>query len=95
VIAERRSYFPLCTRAPRPDPERCTSDYTECVQSLRAIALVTDVRLAESDAVRVELEHREGRALAVFLPYRKKRVRRGIEYGNLSAGPGTQQVWSP
>jgi len=62
--------------------------------SLRAVALVSDVRLADSDAVRVELEHRDGHAMAVLLPYKKKRLRRGMDFGDLTAGPGSQQVWS-
>jgi hypothetical protein len=61
---------------------------------LRAVALVSDVRLGDSDAVRVELEHREGQAMAVFLPYKQKHLRRGVEFGDLAAGPGSQQVWS-
>jgi hypothetical protein len=61
---------------------------------LRAVALVADVRLSEGDAVRVELEHREGHAIAVLLPYKKKRFGRGVEYGGLTAGPGAPQVWS-
>jgi hypothetical protein len=62
--------------------------------SLRAVALVADVRLPDSDAVRVELEHRDGQAIAVFLPYRKKRLRSGVNLGELRAGPATPQVWS-
>ena len=62
--------------------------------TLRAAALVSDVRLSDSDAVRVELEHAEGHAIAVLLPYRQKRLRRGIEYGEISAGPGESQVWA-
>lgn len=61
---------------------------------LRAVALVSDVRLSDSDAVRVELEHREGQAMAVFLPYKKKRMRRGVEYSDMTAGPGVPQVWA-
>ena len=61
---------------------------------LRAVALVSDVRLSDSDAIRVELEHREGQALAVFLPYKKKRMRRGVEYSDMTAGPGAPQVWA-
>jgi hypothetical protein len=60
---------------------------------LRAIALVADVRVGDSDAVRVELEHRDGHAIAVLLPYKKKRFGRGIEYGQLQAGSATHQVW--
>jgi hypothetical protein len=58
------------------------------------VALVSDVRLSDTDAVRVELEHREGQALAVFLPYKKKRMRRGVEYSDMTAGPGSRQVWA-
>ena len=62
--------------------------------TLRAAAVVSDVRQSDSDAVRVELEHEEGYAIVVFLPYQKKRLRRGVEYGQITAGPGDRQVWS-
>lgn len=61
--------------------------------SLRAIALVADVRAGESDAVRVELEHCDGHAICVLLPYRKKRLRRGIDFGDLGASPGPHRIW--
>jgi hypothetical protein len=61
---------------------------------LRAVALVADVRMSDGDAVRVELEHREGQAIAVLLPYKRKRFGRGIEYGSLTAGAASQQIWS-
>jgi diketogulonate reductase-like aldo/keto reductase len=35
---------------------------------IRAAALVADVRVGESDAARVELEHRDGQAICVLLP---------------------------
>jgi hypothetical protein len=63
------------------------------VGSLRAAALVADVRTGESDAVRVELEHRDGHAICVLLPYRKLRLRRGIDYGDLHATPGQHRIW--
>src|SRR5438105_40909 len=62
--------------------------------SLRAAAIAADVRTSDSDAVRVELEHRDGHAFQVLMPYKKERVRRGVEYGTLSAAPGRQQIWS-
>jgi hypothetical protein len=51
------------------------------------------VRLPDSEAVLVELEHREGPAIAVLLPYKKKRFGRGVEYSSLRAAPGHPQVW--
>ncbi len=60
---------------------------------LRAVALCAEVRLPDSDAVRVELEHREGHAIAVLLPYKKKRLGRRVEFSALRAGSATQQVW--
>lgn len=62
-------------------------------QSLRAVGLVSDVRLSSSDAIRVELEHVEGPAMAVVLPYATRRYRRGIDYGDLSAAASSPSVW--
>jgi hypothetical protein len=39
------------------------------------------------------LEHREGIAIAVVLPYNKKRFGRGVDYGSLAAASGTRQLW--
>jgi hypothetical protein len=61
--------------------------------TLRAAAVVSDVRLADSDAVRVELEHADGHAIVALLPYRKKLLRR-IEYGQMTAGAGERQIWT-
>lgn len=61
---------------------------------LRAVALVADVRHTENDAVRVQLEHREGQAIAVLLPYKKKRFGRGIDYADVTAVPGEAQIWN-
>jgi hypothetical protein len=65
-------------------------------ESLRAVGLVSDVSLSEprTDAVRAELEHSEGPAMAVHLPYKKKRLGRGIEYGSLMAAASERRVWS-
>lgn len=60
----------------------------------RAVATCFDVRLPDSDAVRVELEHQEGQTIAVLLPYKKKRFGRGVEYGELRGGTADRQVWS-
>jgi hypothetical protein len=63
-------------------------------EGLRAVALVSDVRTADSDAVRVELEHSEGSAMAVLLPYNRKRLRKGVEYGSLIAAAAAPTVWA-
>jgi hypothetical protein len=60
---------------------------------LRAIAVVADVRWSDVDAIRVELEHREGQAIAILLPYKKKRFGRGVEFGSLTAGQNSTQIW--
>ena len=62
--------------------------------SLRATAVVSAVRTPDSDAVRVELEHREGLAMAVLLPYSKNSLQPGVEYGPLAAAPANPQVWA-
>jgi hypothetical protein len=52
------------------------------------------VQLPDSDAVRVELEHRDGQAMAVLLPYKKKRFGRGVDYEDLRGGTTDKQVWT-
>jgi hypothetical protein len=54
---------------------------------------VRRARLTDTDAVCVELEHRDGHAVEVYLPYRKKRLLRGVDYGDLSAASGAKQIW--
>jgi hypothetical protein len=61
---------------------------------IRAAALVADVRVGESDAARVELEHRDGQAICVLLPYKRRRLRRGVDYGELGAAPAQPRIWS-
>ncbi len=61
---------------------------------LRAVGICSDVRATGSDAIKVDLEHSEGTALAVLLPYTQKRFGRGIEYSALQAGVSTNQVWT-
>jgi len=63
--------------------------------SLRAVAICSDVRLADSDAVRVELEHQDGHAMAVLMPYQPKRFGRGVEYSDLRGTRANTQVWIP
>ncbi|HKV30606.1 MAG TPA: hypothetical protein VJT14_06280 [Candidatus Dormibacteraeota bacterium] len=61
----------------------------------RGAAIVADVRLKGegTDAIQVEVEHREGIALKVFLPYRKKRFGGGLEVGQMRAEPGERRIW--
>jgi hypothetical protein len=66
----------------------------EMRSELRAVALCSDVRLADRDAIRVELEHSEGASMAVLMPYKKKRLGNRIEYGDLQAGTATPSIWA-
>lgn len=61
--------------------------------ALRAVALVADVRANGGDAIRVELEHREGPVMTVLLAYKKRKFGRGLEYGAMSAGTAQRRVW--
>jgi hypothetical protein len=60
---------------------------------LRAAAIAADVMLESGDAVRVQIEHREGVAIAAFLPYQRKRFGRAVTYGELSAAADVRRIW--
>jgi len=59
----------------------------------RAAAFVVDVLVNGSDAVRVELEHRDGIALVVLVPYEPSTHKRVPKFEQMSASPGEPQVW--
>jgi hypothetical protein len=62
---------------------------------LRAVAIVAEVEFVSEggDGIQVELEHAEGTAITLQLPYKKKRFGRGVELGELSASVGTRHTW--
>ena len=62
--------------------------------ALRAVAVTSDVRVEDSDAIRVELEHRDGIAISLLLRYRSVDGNGDIDYGEMTAGPGAAQIWS-
>lgn len=72
----------------------CVEALAEKRERIQAAAVVADVSTPEGDAIRVELEHAEGHALAVLLPYSRKRFGRGVNYGELRAQAGRSQVWA-
>jgi hypothetical protein len=63
--------------------------------SLRATAVVSDVRIAApaGGAIRVEIEH-EDATIAMLLPYTKTGFGRGVTYGDVQAMPGEPKIWN-
>ena len=60
-----------------------------------AVAYVCDVRLETgSDAVRVDLEHRDGHTVQIVTPYRIKRMGRGVVTGQMSVSSGVSRIWA-
>lgn len=63
--------------------------------TVRAVALVFDVTLADGgDAVCVQLEHRDGVTLQIHVPYRRRRFRRGVSFGEMGVSYADPQVWA-
>jgi hypothetical protein len=60
----------------------------------RSVAICSHVRLPDSDAVRVQLEHQEGPAVHFVVPCNKKGSSRGVEYGEPRRGTPIRQVWT-
>ncbi|HEY2313107.1 MAG TPA: hypothetical protein VGH96_05805 [Streptosporangiaceae bacterium] len=59
----------------------------------RAAAFVADVLAEGVDAVRVELEHREGNVLTILVPYSRSRLKRAITFGQMRVSAGQARVW--
>jgi hypothetical protein len=59
----------------------------------RAVAFVADVRANGADALRLELEHRQGVTLVLVVPYTRSRFRRTITFGEMQGSPGRARVW--
>lgn len=59
----------------------------------RAFAFVADVRANATDAVRVELEHKEGNAIVVLIPYSRSRLKKKVTFGQISCTAGQPNVW--
>jgi hypothetical protein len=80
--------------------ERCWEGLRHQASTLRAGAVVANVGGPDGDAVAVALEHAEGRALEVFLPYTRQDKTNGKKpaqkflYGDLQAIAGQPRVWT-
>jgi hypothetical protein len=67
-------------------------------ETIRCVAVATDVRIGGSDptdAIRIHLEHRDGPSIAVYAPYTMRRRLRGrdVQLGELQAGPDERRIW--
>ena len=54
--------------------------------------LILDVRQSES-VPRVEVEHREGVALVLLVPYTRSRLRKTVTLGPMTVAIGPTRVW--
>src|SRR4051794_31885792 len=72
--------------------ESCTAQLVALRDGLTAAAITADARLTDGgDAISVALEHSQGQAMIVLLPYVKGEP---IEYGELRAQPAAARVWA-
>jgi hypothetical protein len=75
----------------------CAEELRSRQTQLRAGAIVSDVRLPDlngSDAIDVTLEHAEGHALRVQLPYTRRPSGKDIDFGQLRAAPAGRHIWA-
>jgi hypothetical protein len=79
--------------------EACWTALTAEAEGLAAAAVASDVGGPDGDAIAVALEHRDGPAIEVFLPYAAQGKTNGKKpaqkhlYGDLQAAPGQPRVW--
>jgi hypothetical protein len=74
--------------------DECVRALGEARTALRAGAIVSDVLANGSDAIRVEMEHAEGIAIAALLPYGTRRLGKKLRYGDLVAQDGAARIWT-
>lgn len=80
--------------------ELCWQALEADAAALRTVAVVTNVGGGDGDAIAVALEHRDGVAIEVFLPYvaqgkvNGKKPAQRHRYGDLQAIEGTPRVWA-
>ena len=76
--------------------DAATAQLKHLARSARCTALVTNTRLSreKTDAIEVRLEHRDGAALLVLLPYKRPKFGGNVEFGQLRAFPGEREVWA-
>lgn len=72
----------------------CEAALVDMCGSLRATAVIADVRTADGDCIQVTLEHAEGVALKVWLAYTLRRFRGTVDYGPLTATSAVPRIWS-
>jgi len=88
AVADVAEVFELCWTTLRAEAD-----------TARAAAVVTNVGGPDGDAIAVALEHREGPAIEVFLPYVAQGKRNGKKppqrhrFGELQAAPGQSRIW--
>jgi hypothetical protein len=76
--------------------EAITIQLRTVASTARASAIIVNTRLSErkTDAVEVRLEHREGVALLVLLPYKRARFGGTIDFGDLMPFPAKQEIFA-
>jgi hypothetical protein len=84
-------------RGERPASDAVLADLLAAARSvsdaMRGVAFVADVLVQGSDAVRVELEHAEGVALVVLLPYSRSRFKKSVSFEPMSVAAGEMRIW--
>lgn len=73
----------------------CQASLRDRRDQLRATAVIADVAVAgvNGDAIQVSLEHSEGPALTVLLPYTRGTAAGRVEFGELRASAGNHEIW--
>jgi hypothetical protein len=71
--------------------------YTGARQSAfarRAVAVVRAGRSNGADAMRIDLEHRDGDAVTLVVPYKRGRLTKSFNRGPIASARGVPQVWT-